>query len=108
MPRIPGVYSSVFCPPKRETKKERTILTSDGAAGPFRFVAVAICLLLFFVVHSSVTAIYGQGTTATLSGIVTDPNDAAVPGVNIAVISIAQEFQRSTTTNPEGTFVVPV
>jgi hypothetical protein len=55
-----------------------------------------------------VITVYGQGTTATLSGTVTDQNDAVVPGVNIAVISITQGFQRSTSTNRDGAFVVPL
>src|ERR1044071_7763444 len=37
-----------------------------------------------------------------------DQEGAVVPGVNIAVISIAQGFQRSTTTSDEGIFVVPL
>jgi len=41
-----------------------------------------------------------------LSGTVTDQNGAVVPSVNIAVISIASGFQRSATTNGDGTFVV--
>jgi len=50
--------------------------------------------------------VYAQGATATLSGVVMDQAGAVVPGVNIAVISIAQGFQRTTTTSDEGTFVV--
>jgi len=54
------------------------------------------------------TVVQAQSTTATLSGTVTDQNDAVIPGVNIAVISIVQGFQRFTITNSEGTFVVPL
>ncbi len=53
-------------------------------------------------------SVFAQGATATLSGVVTDQTGAVVPGVNIAVISIAQGFQRTTTTNDEGIFVVPL
>jgi len=49
-----------------------------------------------------------QSASATLSGTVMDQDGAVVPGVNIAVISIAQGFQRSTTTSDEGIFVVPL
>jgi hypothetical protein len=68
----------------------------------------AIFLLLFVAIQSSPITAYGQGATATLSGTVVDQNDAVVPGVNVAVISITQGFQRSTTTNGEGTYVVPL
>lgn len=53
-------------------------------------------------------SVYAQGATATLSGVVTDQTGAVIPGVNVAVISIAQGFQRTTTTNDEGIFVVPL
>jgi hypothetical protein len=49
-----------------------------------------------------------QSPSATLIGTVTDQDDAVIPGVNIAVISIAQGFQRSAVTNGEGTFIVPL
>jgi len=62
-------------------------------------------LLLLFAFSNRAS---GQGSTATLSGTVTDQNDAVVPGVNVAVISITQGFQRSTSTNGEGSFVVPL
>jgi hypothetical protein len=39
---------------------------------------------------------------------VVDQNGAVIPEVNIAVISIAQGFQRLATTKEEGTFVVPL
>ena len=61
-------------------------------------------MLSFGTIHS----VYSQGATATLSGVVTDQTGAVIPGANIAVISIAQGFQRTTTTNDEGIFVVPL
>jgi len=67
----------------------------------------AFCLLVI-TCHSSVDAALAQGTTATLSGTVTDQNGAVIPDVSIAVINIAQGFQRSATTNGEGAFVVPL
>ena len=104
MPSTPEVCLSAFCP--LDATNDRT-LTSRWAAGPLflRVVSGAIVLLLVVSVQSSIA--YGQGGTATLSGTVTDQNDAVVPGVNVAVISIAQGFQRSATTNREGAYVVP-
>lgn len=68
---------------------------------PVRAV-ISLCLLLsFFSV-----IVRAQSATATLSGTVTDEAGAVVSGANIAVINIAQNFQRSTTTNSEGIFVV--
>ena len=74
-----------------------------------RLPRYAFCFLLLLITyHSSLDAAMAQGTTATLSGTVTDQNDAVIPDVSIAVINIAQGFQRSATTNGEGTFVVPL
>src|SRR5678815_1207409 len=107
MPRTPEVCSSAFCP-LDATNNEATV-TSPWTTGALflRLGTGAIVLLLFVTFQSSLTCVYAQGGTATLSGTVTDQNDAVVPGVNVAVISIAQGFQRSATTNREGAYVVP-
>ena len=105
MPRNPGVYTCAFCPHSakicfcsmfRVLKAAQHYLPSAG------FV-----LLLLLTQHSALVTVRAQGTTATLSGTVFDQAGAVVPGVNIAVISIANAFQRSVTTNDEGVFVVP-
>ena len=96
MPRTPDVCASVFCPPN--DKKGFSVL---------RFFALAVCLLLLFTFHDSlVTKASAQSTTATLSGVVTDPNGAVVAGARISVINIAQVFTRSATSNSEGIFIV--
>src|ERR1041385_3411640 len=68
-----------------------------------RDLCPCVCPLILLVLLP--LSVYGQGATATLSGVVTDQTGAVVPGVNIAVISIAQGFQRTTTTNDEGIFI---
>jgi hypothetical protein len=74
-----------------------------------RFIpAVFYLLLLFTFCQSFVTDASAQSATATLSGTVTDQADAVIPGVNVAVISVTQGFERATTTNSEGVFVVPL
>lgn len=70
------------------------------------FIVCSFLLLVLISANSSV--VLAQSPTATLTGTVTDQNDAVIPGVNIAVISIAQGFQRSTITDDEGAFVVPL
>jgi hypothetical protein len=76
-------------------------LSNAKASLLVRLIALGVCLLLSFNV-------FAQGATATLSGVVTDQTGAVVAGANIAVISIAQGFQRTTATNEEGIFVVPL
>ena len=72
-------------------------------------VLVRFFLFVFLVIQlSTLSTAYAQSASATLLGIVTDQNGAVVTNASIAVISIAQGFQRTTTTSDEGTFVVPL
>lgn len=73
---------------------------------PVRAVVPFVSCFLFFVLFAVV--VQAQSPTATLSGTVTDETGAVIPGVNITVINIARVFQRSTTTNDDGMFVVPL
>src|SRR5258705_1007549 len=102
MPRTPEVCSDLFCPLSH---------FSNIASGVLRFVppvfsAFWLLLVLLITHHYGLITVHAQGTTATLSGTVTDQNGAVIPDVSIAVINIAQGFQRSATTNGEGVFVV--
>jgi hypothetical protein len=105
MPSTAEVCSAAFCPLYDVINDETSIRTSQRPGFFLRFITGALAFMLVAAFQSSV---YAQGGTATLSGTVTDPNDAVVPGVNIAVISITQGFQRFTTSNAEGTFIVPL
>ena len=49
-----------------------------------------------------------QSSTATLSGIVLDSNDAVVPDAAVTVVSIGKKLRRDVTTDREGRFVVPL
>jgi len=126
MPRTPEVCPPLFCPLSyfsniacrvlgilphalRHQASACGHLRSDFYRLPFAVLLLrcAFCLLVI-TCNSSLDAALAQGTTATLSGTVTDQNGAVIPDVSIAVINIAQGFQRSTTTNGEGAFVVPL
>ncbi len=126
MPRTPEVCPTAFCPrslfsntvssslPNPLSASHRLPPASNRLPPAFRRLPSAVCrlplafcLLLFLITHhSSLLTVHAQSATATLSGTVTDQNGAVVPAVNISVISIAQGFQRSTTTNDNGTFVI--
>src|SRR3984885_4772931 len=64
--------------------------------------------LLGFVVLLlvSVGACFAQ-STATLSGIVTDPSGAVVPGAQVTVHSLATGLDRQLVTDSAGLYVVP-
>src|SRR6266850_30045 len=127
MPRTPEVCPALFCPLSHFSNIASRVLRILAPVP--RHLPSAFCrpsgscllptaahllrcafwlLLLLITCHSSLVAALAQGTTATLSGNVTDQNGAVIPDVSIAVINIAQGFQRSATTNGEGTFVVPL
>jgi hypothetical protein len=114
MPRTPEVCPTAFCPPshfsKNTSRMSRVLRPADcRLPTAVRLLQSALCLLLLLVTHhASLITVHAQGATATLSGAVTDQNDAVIPDVSIEVINIARGFQRSATTNGEGTFVVPL
>ncbi len=104
----PEVCPVVFCSHEGSSIKHSTSyacarLSLPDHAGPI-FLRLVFCSLLLLALMGAAMA---QSPTATLSGTVTDQNDAVVPGVNVAVINIANAFQRSTVTDHEGTFIVP-
>lgn len=72
-----------------------------------RLLLVGLFLVIAGVVVD-VPIASAQSPTATLTGTVTDQNDAVIPGVNIAVISIAQGFQRSAVSDGDGAYLVPL
>jgi hypothetical protein len=64
--------------------------------------------LLGFVVLLvvSVSASFAQ-STATLSGVVTDPSGAVVPGAQVTVHSLATGAERALVTDSAGLYVAP-
>jgi hypothetical protein len=50
-------------------------------------------------------AAFGQAFTATLAGVVTDPNDAAIPGATVKIRNTATNDSRQAQTGPEGRYV---
>ncbi len=51
---------------------------------------------------------FGQTTMTQLSGTVTDPSNAVVPGVEIVVTNVATGIQRTTSSNELGYYTVPL
>jgi len=67
-----------------------------------RFVFPVLALLL--LVTASVLG--QQATRATLTGVVTDPNGAVVPGVTVTATQTATGMRRQTVSNEEGLYVL--
>lgn len=70
---------------------------------PLKFFLVIIVIVLLLADTEP-----AQTTTATLSGNVTDEQNAAVGGATIKVINTDAGFERTVSTNDSGTFVIPL
>ena len=68
----------------------------------FRTGSTAVILATVFV-----SAAFSQQTTATLTGLITDPAGAAVPNVTVKVTSLATNAVRETRTAETGSFTLP-
>ncbi|MDT4967914.1 MAG: hypothetical protein QOJ64_2651 [Acidobacteriota bacterium] len=64
----------------------------------------AACLLLLCL--ASISPFAQQASTATLSGIVTDPQGAVVAGAQVTVTNLATGVRRETTTNSDGLYAL--
>src|ERR1051325_2926242 len=66
-------------------------------------VRIAFFLALSVFIATSVVA---QQPTASLTGVVTDPNGAVIAGATVTAINKATRFSRSTDTNSDGLYVI--
>jgi protocatechuate 3,4-dioxygenase beta subunit len=66
--------------------------------------AAARLLLLACLLCASTHA--QQSATSTLTGIITDPNGAVIPGAQVTATQRATGMRRETTTNDEGLYVL--
>ena len=67
---------------------------------------LCVSFILLVVLGLAVSSA-AQTETATLSGRVTDPSGAIVPGARVEVINIATNITTTTETNAQGIYVVP-
>ena len=61
--------------------------------------------LLFCLSFSALTSAQSLGTAGTVSGTITDPNNAVVAGANVTIKNAVTGFQRSTTSDDQGGYV---
>lgn len=66
----------------------------------FKACALLLCLLTFGAVASA----QSQATTGNIEGRVSDPNDAAVPGVTVTATNQETSFAKSAQSNDEGLY----
>ncbi|MBV8775485.1 MAG: carboxypeptidase regulatory-like domain-containing protein, partial [Deltaproteobacteria bacterium] len=77
---------------------EKGSLKLKGNYLPLAMATLAVCLLAVLSAMS-----FAQGTRGTISGKVTDPNGAVVPGATVRLTNIAKQIEvRNVQTNGEG------
>src|SRR4051794_8293686 len=59
-----------------------------------------LCIILSFVV-----SIWGQETTGTITGLISDPSGAVVPNVELTVVNVGTSATFKTSTNSAGTYI---
>ncbi|MGD0829392.1 MAG: carboxypeptidase-like regulatory domain-containing protein [Terracidiphilus sp.] len=65
-----------------------------------------LLLGLFVALLGSGLAVYGQGTSASLTGYVTDPIGAAVPGAKVTITNIDTDFTLAVKTDSVGNYLL--
>ncbi len=68
----------------------------------------AVCLFTALLVFTFVTVVSAQDFRGTITGTVTDPNGAAVPGASVTVKNTGTNITNTATTNDEGAYTVPL
>jgi hypothetical protein len=69
------------------------------------FLRLAVCCLAFLAILSAPPAWSQATTTSTVTGQVTDPQNAAIPGVEVKLIDTATGATQTAITNEAGRFI---
>ena len=60
--------------------------------------------LIVFLCSSTFSALYAQSNSGSISGVVTDPSGAVVPGATVSIQNLVSAYTRTTTTDNAGHF----
>ena len=63
------------------------------------------CVLLFAVLFTLPVLVYGQGYFGTVSGLISDPSQAVVPGAQVTLIDQQKGYQFTTTSDKSGRYL---
>src|SRR5262245_46459315 len=72
-----------------------------------RPIALFLLIFLMTLVHGTWNEVSAQIGSGSVSGSVTDPSDAPVPGASVTVTGSATGLVRTTVTLSDGRYVVP-
>lgn len=89
------------------SSRARAFYRSSVESSPRFFLLAVTIISALFVCSASNGYVYAQqSATATLSGIITDPNGAVVQGAQVTATQKATGFKRETTTSEEGLYTI--
>src|ERR1035437_6574833 len=71
---------------------------------PWRLSKLVVLAFTAFLLAATAEALEGSGR---LSGLVTDPNGSAVPGISVRAVNTDTGLQYDAVTNPAGLYVYP-
>lgn len=77
------------------------------ALGPRRVLAFAVCTVSFVGLLALAPCASAQKATGTITGTITDPSGAVVPGAVVSIVNDRTGAARETTTNDQGSFSFP-
>ena len=71
-------------------------------------ISVSLTAFAILLALATAPALFAQGGRASISGLVSDPSGAAVPGVSVTATNAATRFTTTATTTDIGTYVMPL
>ncbi len=78
---------------------------SPFASGSHRSVRGFSCVLVFFTLFTAQVLLHGQGYFGTVSGLITDPSQAIVPGAQVTLLDQQKGYQFTTTSDKSGRYL---
>src|SRR5215472_5305550 len=73
----------------------------------FAVLGLAVCALSFLSLLALAPFASAQKATGTITGTLTDPSGAAMPGAAVSIVNDRTGAARDTTTNEQGSFSFP-
>ena len=73
-----------------------------------RKAKLALGLFAMVSLLAGAMSVWGQGRTASLTGLVTDPTGAAIPGAQVAIRNTQTNIEQTTTTGESGYYTFQV
>jgi hypothetical protein len=92
---------------KNQNCKANTAGGMQSVVGGMRRSVFAAALVLCLVVLLSSTALFAQNYAGSISGTVTDPSGAGVPGATVTVVNVGTNATYTASTSDLGAFSVP-